>query len=727
MSETAHPARGGSPSSGAAWRSYPDLVDWVQAYRRHAGAGADLVGRALAAVVERDPGCGARLGALLEIVAHLAADPETTAAAILELDRVHHDDCIAGGEGAWPERIQAQLNALAQVRHYTAEAEAATRDRAENLRRLLLALAGDVRVVMVALAVRLLALREAADGDAESARRLAAETMQIHAPLANRLGIWQLKWELEDLSFRYLQPDEYERVSGLVAERRADREAFISSLIKRLEAVLAAAGVAAKVSGRPKHIYSIWRKMQRKGLDYHDLYDIRAVRVLVDEVADCYRALGVVHMHFTPVPGEFDDYITHPKPNGYQSLHTAVIGEAGQAVEVQIRTQAMHDEAELGVAAHWRYKEGGPDDEKFNNKIKALRQLLEADHDLQDDAGLLEQFAGLTSEERVYVLTPRGEVIDLPAGATALDFAYQIHTLIGHRCRGAKVNGRIVPLNRPLLTGERVEILTAREPRPSRDWLNPRLGYLKSGRARNKIRQWFRQADWSAHLAAGRQWLDEELKRLNQRDPDLAALAAQFNLPGADELYVALGAGDLTVQQVSGAVLRSAQPPPPATLLPRPPARPPASKVADEIQVAGTGGLLHHLARCCQPVPGDAICGYITRGRGISVHRADCATLARLAGADRARLLDVDWGAKTRSDYTVEIRVRAEESEAVLKEISGVLQNAGAGIAALPRQQTAAGILDLHLAIRVGGQDQLRTVLDKLQSLPAVIDARRAG
>ncbi|MGB0515023.1 MAG: RelA/SpoT family protein, partial [Wenzhouxiangellaceae bacterium] len=412
-------------------------------------------------------------------------------------------------------------------------------------------LVADVRVVLLVLAWQLARMQLARDD--ELRRRLARETREIHAPLANRLGIWQLKWLLEDLAFRYLEPDASAGIERLVAEQHDERERYIDEFMRELDQTMDRAGIDHEISGRAKHIYSIWRKMQRKGLDFHQLFDIRAVRVLVDSVADCYAVLGLVHSHWQPVPGEFDDYISNPKPNLYRSLHTAVRGAQGRVFEVQIRTHEMHEHAELGVAAHWRYKEGGPRDSALEQRIGVMRQLIEGEG--QDDESLLENFESLTSEDRVYVLTPRGDVIDLAQGATALDFAYHIHTEVGHRCRGAKVNGRIVPLTHVLSNGDRVEVLTAKQPRPSRDWLNPQLGYLRSGRARGKVRHFFRQLNFEDNLAAGQAAVEAELKRLDLAGADLKSVATSYKLRGVDELMAAVGAGDYTAAQVAQAAL----------------------------------------------------------------------------------------------------------------------------------------------------------------------------
>ena len=468
------------------------------------------------------------------------------------------------------------------------------------MRRLLLALVNDVRVVLIDLSWQLVLLRRARE-DTELAESLARETALIHAPLANRLGIWQLKWELEDLSFRYQEPAQYRKVAQLVAEHRTERERFISAFMSKLRDALETAGISAEVRGRPKHIYSIWKKMQRKGLDFHQLFDVRAVRVLVEDLPACYSALGLVHTLWQPIPGEFDDYITTPKGNNYQSLHTAVADREGRAVEVQIRTREMHEHAELGVAAHWRYKEGGPTDPAFDNKIAIMRQLLDSSDEDLDDQSLLDSFQSATSEDRVYVLTPQGQVVDLTAGSTVLDFAYHVHTEVGHRCRGAKVNGRIVPLTHEVHTGDRVEILTGKQPNPSRDWLNPRLGYIHGARARAKVRQWYKRESRDDNLRAGKDALEAEAKRVGLALSDLKDVLVKFNLASAEDLYIAVGNGDLTSGQIFNALsrMRAEQVAPQAEdLVTRAPVRQrgPAVRKQDDVIIEGVGNLMTTIA-----------------------------------------------------------------------------------------------------------------------------------
>ena len=592
----------------------------------------------------------------------------------------------------------------------------------------MLALVKDVRVVLIALAWRLVELRAAGRVGRQSQKRLADDTMLIQAPLANRLGIWQLKWQLEDLSFRYQEPDEYRRITTLVVERRTDREEFIGEFLAALQAILKNNGIEGEVKGRPKHIYSIWRKMQQKGLDFHELYDLRAVRVLVEDIPACYSVLGLVHTEWQPVPGEFDDYISNPKGNMYQSLHTAVLGPGGNAVEVQIRTREMHEHAELGVAAHWRYKEGGPRDTGFEKRISVMRQLLDSTDEHLDDVGLLDSFQSLTDEERVYVLTPGGDVIDLQAGSTVLDFAYHVHTEVGHRCRGAKINGRIVQLTHAVETGDRVEILTAKQPRPSRDWLNPRLGYIRGARARGKVRSWFRREHYDENLAAGKEMLEAELHRLNLDSIDFEEVLKRYNLKKVNDLYVAIGNGDLTVSQVVQAVVRERVPdeiPLQSAKRRRKATAAPAS--ADDIIIEGVGNLMTSMARCCLPVPGDTILGFITRGRGVTIHRADCRHILNLRETQASRVIEVEWG-RPQQEYPVHVEVLAYDRKELIKDISTILAADTISVMEINSHlDQATDRVRLQLTLRIKDYAQLSELLSKISAVTNVQQARRVS
>ncbi|MDT8438077.1 MAG: bifunctional (p)ppGpp synthetase/guanosine-3',5'-bis(diphosphate) 3'-pyrophosphohydrolase [Wenzhouxiangellaceae bacterium] len=664
---------------------------------------------------------------MLRALAPLSPDA-TTVLAALDIALDHRPERKQADETANEhphDEADGLLEQFQRVVHFDRRYLHESGSRAEGLRRLILALIADVRVVLLVLAWQLARMQIAQDD--EQRQVLAGETRAIHAPLANRLGIWQLKWLLEDLAFRYLEPEASARIERLVAEQRDERERYVNAFMAELGEFLDQAGIGHEISGRAKHIYSIWRKMQRKGLDFHQLFDIRAVRVLVDTVADCYAVLGLVHSHWQPVPGEFDDYISNPKPNLYRSLHTAVRGREGRVFEVQIRTREMHEHAELGVAAHWRYKEGGPRDAALEQRIGVMRQLIEGE--AHDDDALIENFESLTSEDRVYVLTPRGDVIDLAQGATALDFAYHVHTEVGHRCRGAKVNGRIVPLTHLLTNGDRVEVLTGKQARPSRDWLNPQLGYLRSGRARGKVRHFFRQLHFDDNRAAGESAVHAELKRLDLSDADLAPAIDHFRLKGTDELLAAVGAGDLTASQVAQAVFRHHQEQqPPTEQLPL------ARKVSERtreapgsaVRIEGIGNLVHQLARCCQPVPGDAIAGFITKTRGVSIHRADCAQYLRLSERQPERCIQVDWSRRTETRYPVRIAIEAWDRKELIRDIGGALAGLGVGVNAMQAgrgEQPEA--VSIRLELEVGGVEQLTNILARLQAITNVSSVRR--
>ncbi|HHM06371.1 MAG TPA: GTP diphosphokinase [Gammaproteobacteria bacterium] len=598
------------------------------------------------------------------------------------------------------------------------------RGQTESLRKMLLAMVEDVRVVLIKLADRLHNMRTLAALTAAQQQRIAEETLNIYAPLANRLGIWQIKWELEDLAFRHLHPRTYKHIAAMVAERRVDRENYIARFMDLLSQKLAAAGIAAEVSGRPKHIYSIWRKMLRKGLDYHQIYDVRAVRILVGEVPDCYAALGVVHGLWQYLPGEFDDYIATPKENNYQSIHTAVLGPQGKTVEVQIRTRAMHEDCELGVAAHWRYKEGAAADPGFDRKISLLRQLLDWKDDLAASGGLGDDLQADLFEERVYVFTPRGDIIDLPRGATALDFAYHIHTELGHRCRGAKINGAMVPLTQSLSTGQRVEILTARRGHPSRDWLNPHLGYLKTSRARSKVQSWFKQQDFEANVAAGRAGLEKELHRLGLAAVNYEALAKGLHFGSSADLFAALGRGDIKTSQAIGVL--QGPPAAPEPITPRPATgRDRSGRAANDVEILGVGNLLTHLARCCKPVAGDDVVGYITRGRGVTIHRRDCPNALRYANDSPERLIEVQWGGAG-ATYPVDIGITAYDRQGLLRDISAVLANEKVNVLAVHTESDRReNLARMSLTLEIAGLPELSRVLTKIGQLTNVVDVRR--
>jgi GTP pyrophosphokinase len=596
-------------------------------------------------------------------------------------------------------------------------------EKAEGLRKLLLALASDVRLVLIRLALQLVRMRAMKSATPEALRRAALETREIYAPLANRLGIWQLKWELEDLAFRFSQPDDYKRIAGWLRAKRGDREQYIEDVKRDLRRELDAMDIAGEITGRPKHIYSIWRKMQRKSLQFDQVMDVLAVRITVSTIAECYAALGIVHGLWPYIPGEFDDYIATPKDNNYRSLHTAVIGPGKLPLEVQIRTHEMHAHAELGIAAHWQYKEGRKAESSFQQKIVWLRQLLEPTHREGVEPDLLASLQAEIFEDRVYALSPRGEVVDLPKGATPLDFAYHVHTNLGHRCRGARVNGRMVPLNHKLVNGDSVEIIPAKQPHPSRDWFVPQLGYLASQRNRAKVRAWFRKQDEVQNREQGRQMLERELDRLGVRVPSIPELLTDLGLPNIEALHQGLGEGELTLAQVAGAIHRRMhEREPPKTRVP--------TKAAGEVRspgmvVDGVGDLMSTIARCCRPVPPEEILGYITLGRGVSIHRASCANLVRLRDVNPQRVLAVDWGrASPERTFPVAVMIEAFDRRGLVRDISGVLADEHISIEAMNSTANADNIALVDVTVKVHGLDELSRLLSRFSSLPNVIRAR---
>jgi len=714
-------------------KTHTALTAWLHAYHDSVGSPADECLRLYEDLRQGTLKTNENmflLQDLLKVLSGLSPDPHTVSCAMLFVAS-NCDVNLEPIRAGLSREVNDQLDQLLYlIKLETENLPASTGHSAEGLRRMLLALVKDVRVVLIALAWQLVKLRRAKDRQAE-ATILAREAMLIHAPLANRLGVWQLKWELEDLAFRYDQPEDYKRVARLVDERRSDRERFIRSFIEKLESAIDTAGIKGEVKGRPKHIYSIWRKMQRKGLDFHELFDVRAVRVLVDDMPGCYSVLGLVHSLWQPIPGEFDDYISMPKGNNYQSLHTAVVGPEGKVVEVQIRTYEMNEHAELGVASHWRYKEGGPNDPAFDNKIAIMRQLLDSGEDKLDDESLLESFKTAASEDRVYVLTPRGEVIDLALGATVLDFAYHVHTEVGHRCQGAKVNGRIVPLTQRLQTGNRVEVLTGKHARPSRDWLNPRLGFIRGARARSKVRQWFRRESHDENLQQGKELVEADLKRLGLLSADLKSVPQKFNFNSVDDLYAAVGNGDLTVGQVVHAVERDQVKDVELTaedLLTRTPKRrrKKAGKESSDVTIEGVGNLMTAMARCCQPVPGDPVCGYITRGRGVTIHRDDCSNVLRWVREDNPRLIQVRWRKHVESGYRVNLLLRAYNRRELIKDISSMMATSDVTVTEINSHvDDLTEEVNIRLQVTVNDYQQLSDLLSRLNTIPNVFEARR--
>lgn len=623
-----------------------------------------------------------------------------------------------------------RLNGLRLVTRVTATATAPEiRAQTEVLRKMLLALVEDIRVVVLRLASRTQTLRYYTEQPADGRIDVARESLDIYAPLANRLGVWQLKWELEDLSFRFLEPDTYKRIAKMLDERRVERQQFIDDAIARLRREIETVGLKAEIYGRPKHIYSIYNKMRQKHLDFSELYDIRALRVLVPEVKDCYTVLGIVHQIWQPIPKEFDDYILQPKGNNYQSLHTAVLAGDGRALEVQIRTFDMHRHAELGMAAHWRYKEGsGASAGDYDEKIALLRNLLSWRDEVADSADWVEQFKRVSFDDTLYVLTPQGRVLDLPQGATPVDFAYRLHTDLGHRCRGAKVDGHLVPLNTPLQSGQTVEISVTKEGAPSRDWLDPRQQYVTTSRARHKIKQYFSQQEEEELLSRGRSVVARELQREGQTQTNIEELASKLGFKNAETMFVAAGRGELGPRAVQGALRENEAPPAeePEVVLHRS-----RSEHSNEgILVVGVGKLLTTLGRCCKPAPPDAIEGFVTRGRGVSIHRVDCPDFQHLVAQHPERVVAAEWGEQTGGKphptvYPVDLMVEAADRQGLLRDISEVLSREKLNVIAV-NTLSRKGSARMRFTIEVNGVGQVQRAITLVREVSGVTGAKRS-
>jgi GTP pyrophosphokinase len=614
-----------------------------------------------------------------------------------------------------------RLKGLRPLTEAAAQGAGEAKAQAEILRKMLLAMADDIRVVMLRLASRTQTLRWFTDHDTPERRDLAKESLEIYAPLANRLGVWQMKWEIEDLSFRFLEPATYKRIAKMLDERRVERESFIDVAVLRLKSEMEKAGIAAEVYGRPKHIYSIWSKMRAKDLDFEEVYDVRAMRIIVPEVKDCYTALGLVHSLWQPIHGEFDDYISHPKGNFYRSLHTAVMAEDGRSLEVQIRTPEMHRHAELGVAAHWRYKESGSSaraESAYDEKIAWLRQLLSWRDEVTDSAAWVEQFKRASLDDTIYVLTPQGRVIDLPKGATPVDFAYRLHTDIGHHCRGARVDGHLVPLNTALANGQRVEIVTAKTGGPSRDWLTP--GYLTSSRARQKVKTWFAAQQEAEMLVQGRAYVAKELQRDGHTQANLEDLAHKLGFKNPDAFFLAAARGEVGPRAILVA-LRGA----PEEVAPEPEIQTKRSKAGESgILIVGVDKLLTQLGRCCKPVPPDAIAGFVTRGRGVSVHRLDCTNFRNMAARNPERVIDAQWGGKQDGVYATDLLVEANDRQGLLRDISDVLSKEKINVTAV-KTLSRSGIARMAFTVELANAEQLKRMLVLVGDVAGVASVRR--
>ena len=591
----------------------------------------------------------------------------------------------------------------------------------ETLRKTFLAMGDDVRVVLIKLADRLHNMRTLSHMPAEKRIRIAQQTLDIFAPLANRLGIWQIKWELEDLAFRYVNPQKYKEIAEQLAERRPDRETQIEAIMESLRELFEKNNIKIEISGRPKHIYSIYKKMQDKGKAFEAVRDVRAVRLIVPDIASCYTTLGIIHTNWRPIPNEFDDYIAAPKDNFYQSLHTAVIWDDGKPLEVQIRTSEMHQNAEYGIAAHWRYKEGTKRDKSYEQRINWLRNMMEWHSDVNDATEFVELMRTDVFQDRVYVFTPRGDIIDLPAGSTPIDFAYHVHTDIGHCCRGAKVNGKLVPLYHELKTGDQVEILTAKRGGPSRDWLNSNLGLVKTQRAKSKIRQWFKEENFQQNLSQGRLVLERELQRLGIPEANFEKMARNLGIKSPDEMFVDLGTGDLSVSKVIKEISETEEN---ANLLTANIPKPDITST-EAVDIVGLRGLLTTMGRCCNPAPGDQIIGYITRGRGATIHRQDCPNILRLGLKERERIVRVDWGQQVRT-FPVPIRIKAYDRQGLMSDVTNLLSDEGVNIADA-QVNVNRSLAELRLIVEVEDISQLSKVLTRLENVPNVMEAHRVS
>lgn len=678
---------------------------------------------------------------MVEILSMLSMDIDTLCAALLfplADAGVVTEEVLVESVGNEVVSLIHGVRDMAAIRQLKAtHTDSVSSEQVDNVRRMLLAMVDDFRCVVIKLAERIAWLREAKDAPEDERVLAAKECTNIYAPLANRLGIGQLKWELEDYCFRYLHPDEYKRIAKLLHERRLDREHYIEQFVGQLRQTIKDEGVKAEVYGRPKHIYSIWRKMQKKHLAFDELFDVRAVRIVAERLQDCYASLGIVHTLFRHLPDEFDDYVANPKPNGYQSIHTVVLGPGGKTVEIQIRTRQMHEDAELGVAAHWKYKEGAArsgGSSGHEDRIAWLRKLIAWQEEMADSGELLDEVRSQVFDDRVYVFTPKGDVVDLPAGSTPLDFAYHIHSDVGHRCIGAKISGRIVPFTYQLQMGDQIEIITQKQPNPSRDWLNPNLGYVTTSRGRSKIHAWFRKQDRDKNILAGRQILDDELAHLGIALKDAEKhLLPRYNFNELDELLAAIGGGDIRLNQMVNFLQSkfnkpSAEEQDAAALrqLQQKTYAPQGRKDKGRVVVEGVGNLMHHIARCCQPIPGDDIVGFITQGRGISIHSADCAQLAELQSHAPERIVDAVWGESYSAGYSLVVRVTANDRSGLLRDITTILANEKVNVLGVTsRSDTKQQLATIDMDIEIYNQQVLGRVLGKLNQVPDVMDARR--
>lgn len=665
---------------------------------------------------------------IAEILVDLQMDQTCIAAGIV-FESAHYSDLNIddvteqlGPDVAKLVKGVERMNAIDSMRSLSSSAF--SHRQLDNVRKMLLAMVDDVRVVLIKLAERLSVLRSVAKLHDKLKIDLAHEAMDIYAPLANRLGVGQIKWEMEDLSFRYLQPEKYKEIAKGLNTKRLDRDRYVKIIVETLQQALQEAHIEqAHIYGRSKHIHSIYKKMQRKNIPLSEIYDATAVRVLVDNSEQCYQVLSITHDLWQQITEEFDDYIINPKANGYQSLHTAVIGPEQKVFEVQIRTKTMHEQAEKGIAAHWKYKEGGKGVDSHERKIEWLREVLAWQKDVAEQEGVSQDIEQDYFEDRIYVFSPLGEVFELPKGATAIDFAYHIHTDVGHRCRGAKIEGKIVPLTHQLKTGDQVEILTTNQAKPSRDWLNPHLGFVNTSRAKAKIHHWFKLQDYDSNRDQGQDLLQKEFEKMKLEKIDIEQLAKQYNYKKSDDLYAALGCGDIRI----GTIIHYLQPKKADDEI-TDFSKPEKAKdtTASDVRIEGVGQLLTHYARCCQPLPGDAIIGYITLGKGISVHRQDCSNILHLNESHRERLIDIEWGEHASQQYPVDIAIEAFDRYGLLKDITGLLSSEKAYVRSLNTQvDPDTNTAFIKLNVEVKSIKNLSKLLDKLKAIQNVTQAKR--
>jgi len=671
---------------------------------------------------------------MAEILTDLRVDEQGVVAALLYRHVREKHLAIENVEADFGKPVAVLINSVLQmavISHMRGDSAREVfghqpEEQAAKMREMLVSIIDDVRVALIKLAERTCAIRNVKNFPEEKRILVAREIVDVYAPLAHRLGIGHIKWELEDLAFRYLEPLEYKRIAKLLAEKRRDRQVYIDEVMETLKLELEKAGIEGDISGRAKHIFSIWKKMQRKGIGFSEVYDIRAVRVLVPTIADCYTLLSIVHQKWQSIPEEFDDYIAAPKENGYRSLHTAVVGPQKRVLEIQIRTFAMHGEAEFGICAHWQYKgTDGATNEGYEAKIAWLRQVLEWHDDIGGDKSEIQQ-AHDNISERIYVFTPEGHVVDLPPNSTALDFAYRIHTEVGHRCKGCKINGRIAPLNTVLHTADQVEVLTGGQESPSRDWLSIASGYLSSGRTRTKVQNWFKKQDQEKHVTEGKAKLEKELRAQHIEAVDLDKVAQRFNKKGEMGLYAALGAGSVSLEQVMGQI-RHQLPQPRGQMVEYRRKTNAARYKKSPFYIYGVGNMLTKIARCCSPLPGEDICGYITSGSGVSIHRQNCTSLLRLKTVEPQRIIQVRWGGAPTDVYAVPLSIRAYDRPGLLKDITSVIDRQGMSIESLISAEIKDGKTDTRVRVDVSDFNGLRMLITRLKQIPNVTEVIRVS